>query len=85
MGAQPKTLVGMVILQATIVGVVGYGLGVGAASGFYYLALNSELAFRLPWQLLIISAGAVTLVCIISALLSVRKLLKLEPAMVFKS
>ncbi len=85
MGASPWTLVGMITLQAAVVGVVGYGLGVGAASLFYHVSRNSELAFRLPWQLLCISAGAVTLVCLISALISARKLLKLEPAIVFKS
>lgn len=85
MGASPWTLVGMITLQAAVVGVVGYGMGVGAASLFYYVSRNSELAFRLPWQLLCISAAAVTLVCLISALISARKLLTLEPAIVFKS
>jgi putative ABC transport system permease protein len=85
MGASPWTLVGMLALQAATVGVVGYGMGVGAASMFYHISRTSELAFRLPWQLLCLSAAAVTLVCLLSALLSLRKLLTLEPAIVFRS
>lgn len=85
MGASPWTLVGMLALQAATVGVVGYGMGVGAASLFYHVSRTSELAFRLPWQLLCLSAAAVTLVCLLSALLSLRKLLTLEPAIVFRS
>jgi putative ABC transport system permease protein len=84
MGATPGTLVKMLLLQALIVGLIGYGLGVGLASATRYLAANSELAFRLPWQLPVFTAIAVTLVCSIAALLSIRKILTLEPAIVFR-
>ncbi len=84
MGASPFSLVLMILVQAAVVGGIGYGLGVGAASLFQYIATGSELAFRLVWQILAISGAAVFLVCAISALLSARKLLKLEPAIVFK-
>jgi putative ABC transport system permease protein len=84
MGASNGTLLGMILLQASMVGSIGYGLGVGAASLFGYLLGSTELAFRLPWQLLVISAGAVTIICIASALISIRKVISLEPAIVFK-
>ncbi len=84
MGATPGLLVKMLLLQALIVGLVGYGLGVGLASCTRYIASNSELAFRLPWQLPVFTAVAVTLVCTIAALLSIRKVLTLEPAIVFR-
>jgi len=48
------------------------------------LSSNSELAFRMPWQILAITAGAVTFICMVSALISIRKVIKLEPAIVFK-
>ena len=85
MGATNSALLMMVLLQATIVGLIGYGTGVGIASLFRYVAQRSELAFRMPWQLLVISAAAVTLICMISAVLSIRKVMKLEPAIVFRS
>lgn len=84
MGAPNAMLLRMILLQSAVVGVVGYGLGVGAASLIGALSAKSELAFRLPWQLLILSAGAVVLICIFSALISIHKVMKLEPAIVFK-
>lgn len=85
MGATNRTLLGMIILQALIVGTVGYGLGVGTAALFGRLVKGSELAFRLPWQLLAITAIAITVICVFAALLSIRKVMKLEPAVVFKT
>jgi putative ABC transport system permease protein len=84
MGASNTTLLGMILLQALMVGSIGYGVGVGAASLFGYLLGDTELAFRLPWQLLLLSAAAVTLICLFSAVLSIRKVIALEPAIVFK-
>jgi putative ABC transport system permease protein len=85
MGASNPTLLRMILLQALLVGSIGYGIGVGAASVFGLLSKNSELAFRLPWQVLGISAAAVTIICMVSALISIHKVMKLEPAIVFKS
>jgi putative ABC transport system permease protein len=85
MGASNGTLLRMILLQALLVGSIGYGLGVGAASVFGYISRHSELAFRLPWQLLAISAGAVTIICAGSAIISMRKVITLEPAIVFKT
>jgi putative ABC transport system permease protein len=84
MGASSMMLVKMVLLQSVVVGLVGYGLGVGMASLTRVVSANSELAFKFPWQLLAISAVAVTLICMLSALFSIRKVIKLEPAIVFK-
>jgi putative ABC transport system permease protein len=84
MGAPNGMLLRMIVLQAMMVGAIGYGLGVGAASLFGFLLRNTELAFLLPWQLLLISATAVMLICLFSALVSIRKVVQLEPAVVFK-
>jgi putative ABC transport system permease protein len=85
MGASNGTLLRMIVLQAITVGAIGYGLGVGLASLSGAASANSELAFLLPWQLLLITAVAVTLICVMSSLISIRKVIKLEPAIVFKS
>ena len=84
MGTGNGVLLRMILLQAVVVGVIGYGLGVGAASLFGYLSRNSELAFLLPWQLLAVTGVAITLICIASSLISIRKVIRLEPAIVFK-
>lgn len=85
MGASDITLLRMILLQAAMVGSIGYGIGVGAASVFGTLSGSTELSFRLPWQLLAVSATAVTLICAASAALSMWKVIRLEPAIVFKS
>jgi putative ABC transport system permease protein len=85
MGAGNGLLLRMILLQAFVVGVIGYGIGVGLATLVGFLARNSELAFRMPWQLLLVSAGAITFICLVSAVLAIRKVMKLEPAIVFRS
>ena len=86
MGAKNGMLLRMILLQALVVGGVGYGLGVGAASAWGMLiGARTQLAFRLPWQLLVVSAMAVLVICLSSAALSIRKVMKLEPAVVFRS
>jgi len=84
MGTTNGQLLKMILLQAMMVGSVGYGLGVGAASFFGYMMRDSVLAFMLPWQLLVLSGAGVTFICIFAALISIRKVMTLEPAIVFK-
>jgi len=85
MGATNGILLRMILLQALVVGALGYGLGVGGASLFGYLLGGTELAFRLTKDLLIFSGGAICLIIVFSALISIRKVMKLEPAIVFKA
>ncbi|MBI5772272.1 MAG: FtsX-like permease family protein [Verrucomicrobia bacterium] len=86
MGATNRSLLWMILLQALVVGGIGYGLGVGAASVWGSLfSGRTQIAFQLPWQLLLINAGAVLLICLGAAAFSIRKVMKLEPAVVFRS
>ncbi len=84
MGASRRVLLSMIVLQAVLVGAIGYGLGVGGAALFGELTKNTALAFHFPWQLLALSAAAIALICVFSALISIRKVFRLEPAIVFK-
>ncbi len=85
MGASNMTLLRMILLQALTAGGIGYGLGVGLASLFGRAVRGTELAFRMLPQILWISAAAVLFICMLSAVLSIRKVMKLEPAIVFKA
>jgi len=85
MGTSNWTLLRMILLQATLVGIIGYGLGVGLTSLFGWAMRNTILAFKFPWELLVFSGVGVTLICIFAALISIRKVIALEPAVVFKS
>lgn len=84
MGTSNLALLRMILLQALLAGGIGWGLGVGGAALFGRLVRGTELAFHLPWQLLALSAGAVTLICALSALVCGIKVFRLEPAIVFK-
>lgn len=84
MGANNLMMLRMVLLQAVMVGVVGYGLGVGGAALMGYAAGDSELAFLMPWQLLVITGVAITVICLLASSLSMIKVLRLEPGIVFK-
>ncbi len=74
----------MILLQASVVGLLGYGLGVGLAAVFGITSKGGELAFYTPWELLPITGAAVVLICILSSILSVRRVIVLEPAVVFR-
>jgi putative ABC transport system permease protein len=84
MGVSNSRLIGMLLLQAVMVGSIGYGLGVGTAALFGYLLSHTDLAFKLTSPLLVFSAAAIMIICTLSALISIRKVLTLEPAIVFK-
>ena len=86
MGATDGVLLRMTLLQAGIVGILGYGLGTGTATLFGALAGGGkgQLAWLLPPWLLAVCAGAILLIVAGAALLSLRTVLKLEPAVVFR-
>ena len=84
MGTGNWTLLRMILLQAVLVGSLGYGLGVGLTALFGFAMRNTILAFKFPWQLLVFSGAGVSLICVFAALISIRKVILLEPAIVFK-
>jgi putative ABC transport system permease protein len=85
MGTGKWTLLGMVLTQSLAAGAIGFGLGAGGATLFGRMIANTDLAFYLPWQLLVLSAGSVLFICMVASVLSVRRVLALEPAVVFKA
>lgn len=84
MGASNLILLRMILLQAVLVGSIGYGLGVGLTALFGFAMRDTILAFKFPWQLLLFSGAGVSLICIFAALISILKVIRLEPAIVFK-
>jgi putative ABC transport system permease protein len=86
MGVTNARIVGMVLTQALVVGLLGFGLGVGGAAlfGKAMTSSGSRLAFLMPWQVLAATAAAVVLIVTLSSFVSVYKVLVLEPAAVFR-
>lgn len=86
MGAQRLTLVSMIIAQALCVGLIAFGIGVGLASIFTIASRRpgTELAAYFPWQLLLGALGGMILCISAGSFLSLNRVLRLEPAIVFK-
>ncbi|MES2200185.1 MAG: FtsX-like permease family protein [Chlamydiota bacterium] len=84
MGATNLLLVKMVVLQALFVGCIGFGIGIGCTALFGYGAQSTELSFSLPFWLYGLSGLSILLICFISALFSVIKVMRVDPAIVFK-
>jgi putative ABC transport system permease protein len=85
-GVGNATLIGMILLQAVIVGAIGYSLGMGICSTFFHVT-GQQIPTRglvlLPEAF--IGVGITVLVIVVTAsLLSIRKVLILEPAVVFR-
>lgn len=85
MGATDAMLLKMILLQAMVVGTVGFGLGAGISGAFALMTQGgNDLSMTLNWQLLLGSGLAVGIIVLFAALISARKVLVLEPAVVFK-
>lgn len=80
-------LVGMVLLQAAAVGLIGFSIGTGIGAEFFNF-FGQKLATRgliLMWQCVALTGGCMAFVVILASILSLRRVLVLEPAVVFRS
>ena len=85
MGRSNWTILCMVLFQAIQVGIVGYGVGVGLAALFGVATKGfGRLSFFMPWQVLAITGAAVFVIVLLASLLSIRKVLVVDPAIVFR-
>ncbi len=85
MGASNGLLAGMLLLQAMTVGVIGFGMGLGLTAVFGIIgAQKGSLPFKMVPLHLLQSFGAVLIICVLAALFGIRKVARLEPAIVFR-
>lgn len=84
-GTTNRRLMGMILLQALVVGAVGYAVGMGLAAVFFIVArTEATRGIVLLWQVMVGTGVVVLLIVTLASLLSIRKVLVLEPAMVFR-
>ena len=84
-GTTNRRLLGMILLQALVVGAVGYAVGMGLAAVFFIVArTEATRGIVLLWQVMAGTGVVVLLIVTLASLLSIRKVLVLEPAMVFR-
>ena len=86
MGVTNPRLVGMILLQALSVAALGFAIGTGMAATFFEITLH-KLATRgivLMWQCVALTGACILFVVIVASVLSIRRVLVLEPAEVFR-
>lgn len=83
LGASASSLVAVVLLQAAVCALLGIGIGLGVCGAAGLLVVELGFPFRMMWFTPLLGVLAVALVSGVAALVSLRPVLKLEPAMVF--
>jgi putative ABC transport system permease protein len=86
MGIPNSGILRMIMLQALLVGGVGYGLGVGLSAIYFITTSNlTHLAgLHMTWAAYEATGVAVLIIVIMTSIISARRVLVLEPAVVFR-
>ncbi|MFN0065034.1 MAG: ABC transporter permease [Chlamydiales bacterium] len=85
MGATHKVLIRMVLVQGLMTAALGWGLGIGLTALFGFSSGGTELSYTLPWWLLLASGLSILSITLLAALISIYKILHLQPSIVFQS
>jgi putative ABC transport system permease protein len=75
----------MVASQAALAGAVGYGIGLGLCAIGGELLIRADMPFRLMWYTPLVVGSVIVAICIMAALISGRKVLQTDAAIVFKA
>jgi putative ABC transport system permease protein len=78
-GGTQKMILQMIAVQALVVGVLGFCLGMGATVLWGLATKGTTLAFLLPWQLLVFTGAIIFIICLSAAILSIRKVFSVDP------
>jgi putative ABC transport system permease protein len=86
MGLANRRILGMIVLQALLIGGIGYGLGVGLTTIFFLTTGNiTPLAgLHMTWLAFLGTGVAVIVIVVATSVISARRVLTLEPAVVFR-
>jgi putative ABC transport system permease protein len=84
MGASNTTIARMIFLQTAVAGLVAYGVGLAAACVSGLIAPHVGLAYRMAWPVPVAGLFAILFCCGLAAGLSLIRIVRLEPAVVFK-
>jgi len=85
-GVTNTRLTGMILLQAFTAASLGFAIGTGLAATFFEIT-SRQLATRgivLFWQSVALTGACIFIVAIVASMLSLRRVLVLEPAVVFR-
>jgi putative ABC transport system permease protein len=85
-GVNNLRITGMILLQALVVGAVGYCIGISMTAAFFHFTkdIPDLRGFLLYPQIMGGTAAAVLVIVLLASVVSVRRVLILEPAVVFR-
>jgi len=83
LGATSRLLTRMIVAQAMLCALLGFGIGIGLCAIAGELAGATGYPFRMMWFTPLLSGVMVALVSVVAAAISARPALKLQPAVVF--
>jgi putative ABC transport system permease protein len=85
-GVTNLRITGMILLQALMVGAIGYSIGIAMTATFFEITKNilDLRGFILFWQIAAGTAAVVLFIVVAASLMSIRRVLVLEPAVVFR-
>jgi putative ABC transport system permease protein len=83
LGASARTLIAMVLVQAAVCALVGTGAGLGVCGIAGEMVIKLGFPFRMMWFTPLVGMLGVALVSTAAAVISMRPVLKLQPAAVF--
>lgn len=85
-GVTDGQILRMAMLQALVVGVIGYGLGIGLCALFFFATADATAlrGFVLRWEVMAGTAVAVFVIMILASIASIRRVFVLDPAIVFR-
>jgi putative ABC transport system permease protein len=85
-GVTNSQILRMVLLQATVVGTIGFNLGIGLCALFFFLTKNDPAlrGFVLHWQVASGAALAVIVIVLLASIFSIRRVFIIDPAIVFR-
>ena len=84
MGATNGYIYRIILQQAVLSAVIGYGVGIAVASAAAYSSRNGGANIVLPDVVRAGLFGLTLIMCISAAMVSINKVTKIDPAMVFK-
>ena len=85
-GVTNGQLLRMVLLQALVVAVLGFSIGIGLTAGFFAATADVPAlkGFVLHWQVVAGASVIIGVIILLSTLFSLRKVFTLDPAIVFR-
>lgn len=79
LGGTKKMIIQMISCQALLVGIVGFSCGIIATLLWGMAIKETTLAFLFPWELLLLTGITILVICIGTAILSIRKVFHVDP------